>query len=294
MAQLAVPDTLLVRPVAVADDALRRLAYGDPETFPVLFDSAAAGALARYSILAAYPQARLWQDACGRLHASGMPAPAGGDFFSALEAAWRSLHGNDTIVEAKADADADAPTAASQHFPGPFRGGWVVFLGYELAAEIEPQLKLAPLPRSDIGAPGAFALRIPAGVMYDHVLRRAWLFAEAGREELIEQLEAAVAALPRVPRYASTQVGVEEEAPQRFRQRVEAALDYIRAGDIYQANLSRAWRGAIDTGASLSTATMGLYERLRALNPAPFAALAQFQDWRLLSSSPERLARVRS
>jgi anthranilate synthase component 1 len=42
----------------------------------------------------------------------------------------------------------------------------------------------------------------------------------------------------------------------------------------------------------LSAATQALYERLRAVNPAPFAALAQFQDWRLLSSSPERLVRV--
>ena len=35
-----------------------------------------------------------------------------------------------------------------------------------------------------------------------------------------------------------------------------------------------------------------MYERLRELNPAPFAALAQFQDWRVLCSSPERLVRV--
>ncbi len=288
MAHVAVADTLLFRPVAVADDALRRLAYSDPESFPVLFDSAAAGALGRFSVLAAYPQARLWQDGRGQLHANGMPAPAGGGFLGALEAA----------MDAATDADAAraaAPGAASQHFPGPFRGGWVVFLGYELAAEIEPQLQLAPLPRSDVGAPGAFALRIPAGIVYDHVAGRAWLFAEAGREELVDALDAAVAALPSLSGSqlaASMRVGVEEEAPQRFRQRVEAALDYIRAGDIYQANLSRSWRGSIDAAASLSAVTRGLYERLRALNPAPFAALAQFQDWRLLSSSPERLARV--
>jgi anthranilate synthase component 1 len=38
--------------------------------------------------------------------------------------------------------------------------------------------------------------------------------------------------------------------------------------------------------------TAALYERLRLVNPAPFAALAQFQDWRVLSCSPERLVRV--
>jgi anthranilate synthase component 1 len=299
VAQVEVADTLLIRPVAVAEDALRRLAYSDPDSFPVLLDSAAAGALGRYSILAAYPQARLWQDAGGRVHASGMTAPAGGGFLSALEAAWRSLPDTDTIGGAEA-ADAGAPPAGLQHSAGPFRGGWVVFLGYELAAEIEPQLGLALQPRHDGGAPAAFALRIPAGLVYDHLAQRAWLFAEAGREELIDALDAALAALavrPAAQRQrgdqdAHTRVGLEEEAPQRFRQRVEAALDYIRAGDIYQANLSRAWRGPIDSGVSLSAATSGLYERLRALNPAPFAALAQFQDWRLLCSSPERLARV--
>jgi anthranilate synthase component 1 len=88
------------------------------------------------------------------------------------------------------------------------------------------------------------------------------------------------------------QVSVEEEVSQRFCERVGAALGYIRAGDIYQANLSRPWRGELSPDVSIRVATPALYERLRAVNPAPFAALAQFQDWRLLSSSPERLVRV--
>jgi anthranilate synthase component 1 len=168
----------------------------------------------------------------------------------------------------------------------------VVFLGYELATEIEPRLDLAPRVQVDAAAPAAFALRIPAGLVYDHVARRAWMFAPAGREDLVDALAAALAALPaRVPGVSIT-VGVEEEAAHYFRDRVEAALGYIRAGDIYQANLSRPWRGALAPEASLSAATQALYERLRAVNPAPFAALAQFQDWRLLSSSPERLVRV--
>ena len=268
--------------MAVADDALRRLGYSDPESFPVLFDSAATGALGRYSILAAYPQAQLWQDGRGRLHARGLPEPAGGGFLGALEAAWRRLGG----------ALRAAPATSAQHDAGPFRGGWVVFLGYELVAEIEPQLNLAPGFRSDPGAPGGFALRIPAGLVYDHLAQRAWLFAESGREDLLDALDAALAALPSDCDCASRPVEVEEEPPEYFQHRVDAALDHIRAGDIYQANLSRPWRGSIDAGWSLSAATATLYERLRAVNPAPFAVLAQFQDWRLLSSSPERLVRV--
>jgi anthranilate synthase component 1 len=282
MAQVASPDRLLIRAAAVGEDALRRLAYSDPESFPVLFDSAASGPLSRYSILAAYPQAALWQDGCGRLHTHGMPAPTGSGFLAALEAAWRrERHG-------EAGEAADPGGSA----PGPFRGGWVVFLGYELAAEIEPQLHLVSRVPVDAAAPAAFALRIPAGLAYDHVARRAWLFAQDGREELLDALAAALAALPAGVPGAAAAVGIEEEAPHYFRARVQAALGYIGAGDIYQANLSRPWRGTLPRQQSLSAATRALYERLRAVNPAPFAALAQFQDWRLLSSSPERLLRA--
>ncbi len=79
---------------------------------------------------------------------------------------------------------------------------------------------------------------------------------------------------------------ISEEPPQAYLERVVRAKEYVRAGDIYQANLSRAWSVRLD-------ATPGaLYERLCAANPAPFAALAQYQGVAILSSSPERLVRV--
>src|ERR1700686_2488935 len=73
VAQVEIQDSLIVRSVAIGADSLRRLAYSDPEAFPVLLDSAESGPRSRYSILAAYPQAALWQDGRGRLHATGMP-----------------------------------------------------------------------------------------------------------------------------------------------------------------------------------------------------------------------------
>jgi anthranilate/para-aminobenzoate synthase component I len=256
MAQVAIPDRLLIRPVAVGDDALRRLAYRDPDSFPVLFDSAARGPLSRYSVLAAYPQAALWQDAGGRLHASGMPPPSGSGFLAALEAAVRR-----DGCGRRAGEEPDAPTEARGLAAGPFRGGWVVFLGYELAAEIEPRLHLAPRVQADAAAPAAFALRIPAGLVYDHVERQAWMFAQAGREDLLAALAAALAALPAGGSQATTaggiRVDVEEEAPHYFRARVEAALDYIRAGDIYQANLSRPWRGVLSPRAVIERGDAG-------------------------------------
>ncbi|HEY3731195.1 MAG TPA: aminodeoxychorismate synthase component I [Steroidobacteraceae bacterium] len=283
MAQIAESDGLLLQAIEADDATLRRLAYADPEAFPVLLDSAARGPLSRYSVLAAYPQATLWQDGRRQLHASPGPAPTADGFLAALDGWWRA--------ERRARGDEIAATS-SERSPGPFRGGWVVFLGYELAAEVEPLLDLAVPEQPDASAPAAFALRIACGIAYDHVRRESWLFAEAGRDDLLEGLQQAVAQLPEPEHHGLTRLAVSEESARRYRVRVEAALEYIRAGDIYQANLSRPWRASVPRQEPLQSVGAALYERLRAVNPAPFAGLAQFRQWRLLSSSPERLVRV--
>ena len=56
-----------------------------------------------------------------------------------------------------------------------FAGGWALFLGYELASEIEPQLALprTPLPWQ------AFALRTPCALVHDLRRRRVCIVAEA-------------------------------------------------------------------------------------------------------------------
>ena len=71
---------------------------------------------------------------------------------------------------------------------------------------------------------------------------------------------------------------------------VERALEYIRAGDVFQVNLSRTWEARFD--APLSPAA--LYERLRQANPAPFAGLFDLTAaGAVVSASPERLVSVR-
>ncbi|HEY6452869.1 MAG TPA: aminodeoxychorismate synthase component I [Steroidobacteraceae bacterium] len=286
----------LTCPVTACPEDLRRLAYADPQAFPVLFDSAAIGPLGRYSILAAYPDAALWQDGQGQLTGFGLGSAAQGrGFLDALDELWRA---SATAPEEAAPAPSAAPHAA----PGPFHGGWVAYLGYELAAEVEPQLALPTLIAGT--APRAFALRVPAALIYDHDTCTAWSLVETGREALHQRLAHDLAVVAPGPAAADLApllgaLELEEEDPQRFGACVGAALEHIRAGDIYQANLSRGWRAALNRGTLQGCAGLGLdragaalYERLRALNPAPFAALAQFQGWRALCSSPERLVRV--
>jgi anthranilate synthase component 1 len=289
----------LYRRVDLPAEALRLLAYSDPVQFPVLLDSSASGPLGHHSILGAYPQGSLWMECDGQLRSQGLGAlQAAAGFVPALEA----LHQREGAA-LRTIAARDAPASA-----GPFHGGWMVFLSYEMAAEFEPQLQL-PRPE-EAGAPMALALRIPAAVIFDHRSAQAWLMAEVGREDLLEQLAATLARLPaasealaRLQRLSLPPLTLTEEPPERYRRSVERALEHIRAGDIYQANLARYWRGLFadeaaagagaqaDAGAG-ALLTSVLYERLRRANPAPFAALAQHRGWQLLSSSPERLVRT--
>lgn len=68
---------------------------------------------------------------------------------------------------------------------------------------------------------------------------------------------------------------------------VERVIEYIRAGDIFQANLSQRLL------APLTASPMTLYERLRDRNPATFAGYFACDDWAVVSASPERFVCVR-
>lgn len=255
----------VIRALDVPGQVLRRLATRFPERYPMLLDSAAEGALSRLSLLAAMPRAALWQDSAGRLFGEGME-PRGKGFLDSLERWWLDER------------------TAKQSLPVPFCGGWFVFLGYEVAGEIEPRLILPPAPL----AWRALALRIPCALIHDRRTERVLAVAEANSAALLDQIEhdaRSVDAEWSVSGKQHLSAVVAEEDPAIFLERVRRAQEYIRAGDIYQANLSRPWRITLDRDADISD----LYARLCAANPAPFAALVQWRQVALLSSSPERL-----
>jgi anthranilate synthase component 1 len=169
----------------------------------------------------------------------------------------------------------------------PFAGGWVVFLGYEMAQEAEPSLHL-PAPPQDVMA---FAMRVPAAIVFDHLRQQVDFVTEPGRESLAAQMAADLADAGSAPTVLAPDIaGIEEESPARYLDRVRQAKAFIAAGDIYQANLSRLWRAQLAAGATPA----GVYARLRQANPAPFAVSCVWKDMAILSSSPERLCSIRN
>jgi anthranilate synthase component I len=237
-----------------------------PDVYPGLLESGAAMTAshgARFDILpmASGESLRLDSD-----HGLSGAFAAGNGFLHALENWWTALR-------------------LPKSLDLPFTGGWLLYLGYELASEVESHLRM---PRS-ADPIIALALRTPAAWIKDRASGQAWLVAEDGCEAMLDRFGHHVRHLKKEktpPR--ETPFQIEEDDPKRFLEAVHRALEYTAAGDVYQTNLSRQWRA----NASRPINPVAIYKRLRATNPSPFAAILRTEDFSLLSSSPERLVSV--
>jgi anthranilate synthase component 1 len=255
-----------VRPVTVSPTLLLALHAARPDRYPALFESAASGEpLGRFDILFAFPGDRLTLRDGDRLSHAG--SETRGSFLQHLDDWWQR----------ERTALFDSPL--------PFRGGWLVYLGYELAGQIEPRLRL-PATSGVI----AEAVRVPAAIIHERDTGRGFVIAEREREGLLDAMEADLAhagAIDQAPPDLLQGTIVEDPA-ENYLRAVERALEYIQAGDIYQANLSRGWHADLHP----KTQPFHLYERLRKTNPGPFCALAVLGENAVVSSSPERLVSV--
>jgi aminodeoxychorismate synthase component I len=186
-------------------------------------------------------------------------------------------------------------------FP-PFYGGAIGYFGYDVARWFE---RLPDPPDDDPALPDAELAFFDLAAVVDHERQELWLifcpfgerFLKEPREQLYEEGTARLLALetrlngllpvlpdwsPQVPPRISP--GMSETD---YTAKVRRCLEYIAAGDIYQANLSH--RFLVELG---GRSPRSIYRRLREINPSPFAALLELPDVTLVSCSPERLVRL--
>jgi len=244
---------------------LQDIAAGLPRQYPYLLDSAAAGPLGEYSLLLRANGEQLCKFSDGRITGPG----EGDSFLSRL---------NDWFLREK------KPVAGTDGIP--YTGGWFVYLGYELAAEIEPTVQF---PAADDGFPVAFASRCPA-VILTTPDRPGELQLLAENPALLEQVRKEISGLTAIAGTAVPETpDLLPEPPERFKKSVDSIHEYILDGDVFQVNLSRGWQGEFTQQVDV----LGLYHSLRNSNPAPFAGLVRWGEHVLMSSSPERLVHIK-
>jgi para-aminobenzoate synthetase component 1 len=189
---------------------------------------------------------------------------------------------------------AKLPLGLARALPGlpPFQGGALGIFGYELGRFLER----LPEPRAAAPASPDMAVGLYDTVAaFDLAGRKAWVVARdlpgapANRPPARARAEALAARLRAAPPLGLPDWTVRgtwraETDRAGFEAMVARTIEYIRAGDIFQANIT--CRFLAEMPSALDPFT--LYRRLRRLSPAPFAAYINAPGLQLLSASPER------
>ncbi|MEM8544562.1 MAG: anthranilate synthase component I family protein [Cyanobacteria bacterium P01_H01_bin.119] len=270
-----------------------KVCAGQPYSF--LLESVEGGeTLARYSFLGCDP---LWvletrRDRTTQTHRDGSIQTFEGDPFQIL-----------------ADCIAPyAPVKLAELPPG--IGGLFGFWGYELIQWIEPSVPIYPAKAEDL--PDGLWMQVDNLLIFDQVKRKIWAIAYADLRQHSGDLETAYQqACDRVTHLVSklqhpisrgdAVLGwTSPDSPNRgaplpytsnrskaeFCASVEAAKRHIQAGDIFQTVISQ----------RLTTPYRGdpfnLYRSLRLVNPSPYMAYFQFNQWQIIGSSPEVMVKA--
>ena len=187
---------------------------------------------------------------------------------------------------------------AVTHEPGlpPFQTGAAGYFAYDLGRHLErlPSHRIddQPLPDLLMGFYGW-------AIAFDHAETRAFIMAnghpatsEPERQRLaaariteIRQRLARPASLPRGQVIAPPRPDIERSAHEAM---VRRAIDYVLAGDIYQANITQRFSAELKA----THDPFALYCALRRRNPAPFAAFLRHGEVAIVSASPERFLKL--
>lgn len=169
----------------------------------------------------------------------------------------------------------------------PFQGGWAGMLGYESARYLE---KLPQAKQDDIQCPDAIMGYYDCLYAWDHHRQKAWIIAHAPHRlhEAQEYLSKAKS-LEQAHQLALDEKDIQSTfTAMDYKKTVEKVIEYIRAGDIFEANLSQRFSATLPEGVT----PFDIYRQLRKTNPAPFSAYFHCGNTIIASASPERFLRL--
>lgn len=173
----------------------------------------------------------------------------------------------------------------------PFIGGAIGHFSYDLCHHFEK------LPRSatdDLNIPDLNIGFYYGGIVYSHQEKR-WYLTDADidgyGQKRVDDIETLLKSqeINKIPSEPS-------KNPVKLRSNMEKTYylecihrikEYIRSGDIYQVNMTQRF------STPLQESPMRLYKNLREVNPAPFGGYLAFDDYEILSSSPERFVKLK-
>jgi len=163
----------------------------------------------------------------------------------------------------------------------PFQGGGVGYFSYDFARYLE---RLPDLASDDLNTDDCFFMFFKKVSVVDHYQKQYFEVnhSEIKHEPLIfpflSQRESGTGF--RIGELTSNLTRDE------FKKTVLKTKEYIRAGDIFQANLSQRFTCTFEGD------PFKLFQKLIKINPSPFSFFLRSQDQYVISCSPERLLKI--
>ncbi|MEM6255253.1 MAG: anthranilate synthase component I [Cyanobacteria bacterium P01_D01_bin.156] len=225
--------------------------------------------LIRYSLCAGGPQ-----NSEGQLH---LFTPEIGEILTTLNQLLK--YGQQSSLVASA-----SPDVPPEYLP--FLGGWLGWLGFDTAWEIETLPYLNP---DSLPFPVAYWYEPEEFAILDHQQQDLWLAAttQSGLVAMAKRITAYQSHSHNdySPRQGTSRITFCSDQHQ-FETAIQTAKDYIRAGDVFQVNLSL--RFHTETHSS----PWKLYRQLHTINPSPFSSYWCTPWGQVISCSPERLVQL--
>ncbi len=184
-----------------------------------------------------------------------------------------------------------------------FHGGLVGYFGYDTVRYVEPRLA-ATTPPDELGNPDILLMLSEEVLVFDNLsgtirlivnadpsLPDALAQAETRLQALAAKLREPMSPLPEVNLGASDSAALEQQASSHFTEAayyeaVNKVKEYVLAGDIMQVVPSQRMSVPFDAP------PLNLYRALRNLNPSPYMYFLDLEDFHIVGSSPEILARL--
>ena len=181
-----------------------------------------------------------------------------------------------------------------------FTGGLVGYLGYDCIRYIEPKLSKSNLP-DPLGTPDALFMLSEEVAVFDNLNNKLHLIVLSDSEsksaiskakERLKHLSNKL--LNPLPKENSLEIiePVEEEdfvsgfGEVEFKKSVEIIKEYIKAGDVMQVVCSQRM------SVPFTSDPVELYRSIRHLNPSPYLYYLNLDEFHIVGSSPEILARL--
>ena len=180
-----------------------------------------------------------------------------------------------------------------------YTGGLVGYFGYDTVRYVEKKLKSTNLTDS-IGCPDILLMVSNDVIVFDNVEAKIHLITHINEKGALDEAqirldEMQAAMTNRIPSVVTKPIShapleerdfVSSYGEQNFKDDVEKIKDYIVEGDVMQVVLSQ--RMSVD----FESDPLDLYRALRRLNPSPYMYFMDLEDFQIVSSSPEILARL--